>query len=105
MLHSSAHWRPLLNGYSGGFPASHALNRAALGRALDDPDTAWRVLMASGATHAVVHERAWPDIRGARVSAWLAGRGARLVAESGGDRLFELPPPGVARFCPTLHEM
>jgi hypothetical protein len=105
MLHSSAHWRPLLNGYSGGFPASHALNRAALGRVLDDPDTAWRVLTASGATHAVVHERAWPEGRGARVSAWLAGRGARLVAESGGDRLFELPPPRVARFCPTLHEM
>ena len=105
MLHSSAHWRPLLNGYSGGFPASHALNRAALGRVLDDPDTAWRVLASSGATHVVVHERAWPDDRGARVSAWLAGRGARLVAESGGDRLFELPPPRVARFCPTLHEM
>jgi hypothetical protein len=105
MLYSSAHRRPLLNGYSGGFPRSHAVNRAALGRVLDDPDAAWRVLSASGATHAVVHEGAWPDDLGPRVSAWLIGRGARQVAAAGGDRLFELPPPRVARFCPTLHEM
>lgn len=105
MLYSSAHWRPLLNGYSGGFPRSHAVNRAALGRVLDDPDTAWRVLAASGATHAVVHEDVFAGDGGPRVSAWLVGRGARLVAEADGDRLFELPPPRVARFCPTLHEM
>ncbi len=105
MLYSSAHRRLLLNGYSGGFPRSHAVNRGALGRVLDDPDTAWRVLAASGATHAVVHEGAWADGLGPRVSAWLEGRGAREVAESGGDRLFELPPPRVAWFCPTLHEM
>ena len=105
MLYSSAHWRPLVNGYSGGFPRSHAVNRAALGRVLDDPDTAWRVLTASGATHAVVHEHVFAGDGGPRVSAWLEGCGAREVAESGGDRLFELPPPRVAWFCPTLHEM
>jgi hypothetical protein len=81
------------------------VNRGALGRVLDDPDTAWRVLVASGATHAVVHEGAFAGDGGPRVSAWLEGRGARAVAESGGDRLFELPPPRVAWFCPTLHEM
>ncbi len=105
MLYSSAHWRPLVNGYSGGFPRSHAVNRAALDRVLDDPDTAWRVLTASGATHAVVHEHVFAGDGGPRVSAWLEGCGAREVAESGGDRLFELPPPRVARFCPTLHKM
>jgi len=52
-----------------------------------------------------VHEGAWPEGLGPRVSAWLAGRGARQVAASESDRLFELPPPRVARFCPTLHEM
>jgi hypothetical protein len=105
MLYSSAHWRPLINGYSGGFPRSHAVNRAALGRVLDDPGTAWRVLAVSGATHAIVHEDVFAGDGGSRVSAWLTGHGARLVAASGGDRLFELPPPRVARFCPTLHEM
>ncbi|MCU0251482.1 MAG: hypothetical protein MUE61_14830 [Vicinamibacterales bacterium] len=103
MLHSASHWRPLLNGYSGGFPRSYAVNRAGLGRVLDDPDTAWRVLAASGATHAIVHEEIYPAGSGARVSAWLLSHGAREVAVFGADRLFELPPPTVARFCPALH--
>jgi hypothetical protein len=105
MVYSAAHWRPLLNGYSGGFPRSYAVNRAALGRVLDDPDTAWRVLAESGATHAIVHEDVFPAGGGARVSAWLSAHGAREVAAFGTDRLFELSPPRVARFCPTLHEM
>jgi hypothetical protein len=105
MVYSAAHWRPLLNGYSGGFPRSYAVNRAALGRVLDDPDTAWRVLAASGATHAIVHEDVFPAGSGARVTAWLRANGAREVAAFGQDRLFELSPPRVARFCPTLHEM
>jgi hypothetical protein len=63
------------------------------------------VLAVSGATHAVVHEDVFAGDGGSRVSAWLTGHGARLVAASGGDRLFELPPPQVARFCPALHEM
>ena len=105
MLHSASHWRPLLNGYSGGFPRSYAVNRAGLGRVLEDPDTAWRVLAASGATHAIVHEEVYPAGSGARVSAWLVSHGAREVAVFGADRLFELPPPQVARFCLPLHEM
>jgi hypothetical protein len=105
MVYSAAHWRPLLNGYSGGFPRSHAVNRAGLGRVLDDPDTAWRVLAASGATHAIVHEGVFPAGNGAKVSAWLLGHGAREVAAAGEDRLFELPPGAVARICPPLHEM
>jgi UDP-N-acetylglucosamine 1-carboxyvinyltransferase len=59
----------------------------------------------SGATHAIVHQDVFAGDGGSRVSAWLTGHGARLVAASGGDRLFELPPPQVARFCPALHEM
>jgi hypothetical protein len=81
------------------------VNRAALGRVLEDPGTAWRVLASSGATHVIVHENVFAAGGGARVSEWLAGHGAREVARSGDDRLFELPPPQVARFCPTLHEM
>jgi hypothetical protein len=105
MFFSAVHWRPLLNGYSGGFPRSYAVNRAGLNRVLEDPATAWRVLAASGATHAVVHEDVFPAGQGARVSAWLASHGAREVSAADGDRLFELPPPAVARICPPLHEM
>jgi hypothetical protein len=105
MLYSAEHWRPLLNGYSGGFPPSYAVNRAGLGRVLDDPDTAWRVLASSGATHAIVHEGIYRDGNGGRVSAWLRAHDAREVVVFGEDRLFELPPPRVARKCPPLHEM
>jgi len=105
MLFSAAHGRPLLNGYSGGFPRSYAVNQAGLRRPLDHPDTAWRVLAASGATHAIVHEGVFTAGDGARVSAWLVSHGAREVAAFGEDRLFELPPPAVARFCAPLHGM
>jgi hypothetical protein len=105
MLYSAGHWRPLLNGYSGGFPRSYAVNRAGLGRVLEDPDTAWRVLAPSGATHAIVHEGIYLDGNGARVSNWLRAHGAREVAAFGEDVLFELPPRGVARNYPPLHKM
>jgi len=105
MLYSAEHWRPLLNGYSGGFPLSYAVNRAGLGRVLEDPDTAWRVLATSGATHAIVHEDIYLDGNGARVSSWLRAHGSRQVAASDEDVLFELPPPGVARNYSPLHEM
>jgi hypothetical protein len=81
------------------------VNRAGLGRVLDDPDTAWRVLASSGATHAIVHEGIYLDGNGASVSAWLRAHDAREVAAFGEDRLFELPPPRVARKYPPLHEM
>ena len=105
MLYSAGHWRPLLNGYSGGFPRSYAVNRAGLGRVLEDPDTAWRVLAPSGATHAIVHEGIYLDGNGARVSNWLRAHGAREVAASGEDVLFEVPPRRVARNYPPLHKM
>ncbi len=91
MVWSAAHRRPLLNGYSGGFPASAVANRDALGRVLEDPVRAWVALSRSGATHAVVHERFFLENRGARVSAWLTLRGASLVAEAGADKVFKLP--------------
>jgi len=72
---------------------------------LDDPVAAWRVLSSSGATHAVVHEGIYPGRSGERVSEWLRANGAREVAVSGEDRLFELPPRPVARIRGTLHEM
>ena len=105
MLYSAEHWRPLLNGYSGGFPPSYAVSRAGLGRVLEDPDTAWRVLAPSGATHAIVHEGIYLDGNGARVSNWLRAHGARQVAAFGEDVLFELPPRRVARNYPPLHKM
>jgi hypothetical protein len=95
MAWSAGHRRPLLNGYSGGFPRSFSVNRAALARALDNPGLAWAILSKSGATHAVVHEGIYLNGNGLRVSQWLRDHGAREVAAAGTDRIFELPPPTI----------
>ncbi len=90
MFYSTAHWRPLLNGYSGGSPQRYAFRRAVLGRIRDNPDLAWEVLTSAGATHAIVHEGAYHDNEGVDVSLWLRRHGAREVGAFGGDRVFQL---------------
>jgi hypothetical protein len=91
MVASASHWRPLVNGYSGGAPASYYVNRAALTKVLARPDRSWNVLWASGATHAIVHEKIYLDDTGPKVSEWLLSHGARQIGWFGSDRLFELP--------------
>jgi hypothetical protein len=88
MLASSVHRKPLLNGYSGGFPLSYVQAKAVLGRVLAEPDRAWALLADRGVTHVVVHEGVFLRGDGARVSAWLGSRGARLIGRFGDDRLF-----------------
>jgi hypothetical protein len=91
MLYSTRHWLRLLNGTSGGAPASYQRRSRLLRNPLPRPDAAWSELLASGATHAVVHEAAWRiGRRGRRVTRWLEERGARPLARSGGDVLLEL---------------
>jgi hypothetical protein len=102
MFYSTQHWRPLVNGYSGGEPADYEV----LDRLLQDAGTEveardggrsegrrWEALARTGATHAVVHERYYRDDIGPRVSAWLRSRGAHEISAFGGDRLFQLPFP------------
>jgi hypothetical protein len=90
VFYSSAHWHPLLNGYSGHFPLSYNMNATHLRHPLDYPDASWDTLIRSGATHAVVHEMYYRDDEGARIGRWLIGNGARLIGEFGGDRVFQL---------------
>ncbi len=90
MFYSTNHWHPLLNGYSGTFPLSYSLRGALLRHPLDSPDLAWKGLLEDGATHAVVHESLYKDDEGAAIGRWLAERGAKLVSESDGDRVFQL---------------
>ena len=56
----------------------------------EQPEDAWDSLVASGATHAVVHENFYKDVRGKAVSQWLADHGAHLVAEFEGDKVYSL---------------
>lgn len=95
MVYAGHHRRPILNGYSGFFPASYR-ERAAAFRGLPsnfdqaDLDRAAQVLKASGATYALVHEGALQADLGKEISDWLASHGARLAASDGTDKLFQL---------------
>jgi hypothetical protein len=93
MYYSTRHWRRLVNGYSGYFPASYGALRRALWNAPAAPDDAWAALVRSGVTHIVVHPSAWTRRQGQRLEGLLTARGARVVERSGPDVLLEMPPP------------
>jgi hypothetical protein len=88
MYFASAHGRRMLGGFSGVFPASWVARRSALEHPLVDPDAAWTAL--DGATHAIVHTRAWTDATGARIADWLRARGAREAGVFDDAHIFEL---------------
>ena len=90
VFYSTAHWHPLLNGYSGHFPLSYNMNATFLRRPLDAPDRAWETLTKSGATHAVLHLPYYQDDEGERIGKWLMAKGARVVGEFDGDKVFAL---------------
>ena len=89
MHFAGMHRRRLLNGYSGLFPPSFVARQRVLARPLLDPQASAQAL--GGATHILVHSRAWRDDTGARLGAWLQEFGASPIAEADGAALFELP--------------
>ena len=90
MIASTRHWRPLVNGYSGGAPPDYVRLDQALQEFLVRGDRAWQALAESGATHAVVHEALYAEGRGPAMTAWLRSHGARDVAAFGADRVLVL---------------
>ena len=89
MYFAALHRRRLLNGYSGIFPPSFLARRRVLTQPTLDPARA--AAAVAGATHAIVHRRAWTDETGRRIGAWLESFGARLIAELDGATVYELP--------------
>ena len=90
MLHSMAHWQPMVNGYSGIIPPRHE----RLFRILTAfPDTAsLRELESLGVTYAVVHREFYTEAEWARVlerAAAFPDR-LRLEAETSDGRLYAL---------------
>jgi hypothetical protein len=85
---STRHGHPILNGYSGGFPASYDARVAVLGDPLVSGEGAWEALVSSGATCVVVHQWAFEGGNGAAFSGWLLSHGAVPLATFKGDRLF-----------------
>jgi len=91
VFYSTYHWRPLVNGYSGGFPRQFLGTVGAL-TDLRLPDVGWRRLVAAGTTHVVLHKGAYASEDARRVEAWLAEHGARRLAGFDQDVLFQFPP-------------
>ena len=90
MFYSTRHWKPLVNGYSGGAPEEYTRLGQDLQDALDRPDRAWQALVHTHATHVIVHEALYAEGRGPAITAWLRSRGARDVAAFGSDRVLVL---------------
>ncbi|HUL74197.1 MAG TPA: hypothetical protein VLT86_13905 [Vicinamibacterales bacterium] len=91
VFYAGYHRRPIVNGYSGFFAPGYFERATVLSQAPDDPDAARQTLAASGATHALVHEGAFPDGRGKAIIRWLEALGARVEATSNTDTLLVLP--------------
>ena len=87
-LHSTRHWRRLINGYSGGAPEWSGLLTESLNDVLTSPDRAWEAVVRSEATHLVVHEGFFKADFGRQVSDWARSHGAAEVAAFGRDHVF-----------------
>jgi len=88
MFYSTLHWRALVNGYSGGVPVEYGLWAEQLSDATEVPDAAWRAVLASRATHIVVHEGSYTGDQGRGISDFVRAHGGRELAVFGSDRVF-----------------
>ncbi len=91
MFYSAVHWRKLLNGYSGFFPAHYGQLRVALNDVPRQPDLAWQAVRTTGATHVLIHEGAYLGADGPLTSSAFRERGAVEIFRSQGDVLLKLP--------------
>jgi len=89
VFYAGYHRKPIVNGYSGFTPESYIRLAGALSP-IPTSDESWAALVASGATHAIVHEGAYLDRDGREVSAWLRREGAREIADLHPDHVFEI---------------
>ena len=92
VMASTAHWKPLVNGYSGHRPPD--FDRFAERFAAFPDDAAVDLLRELGVRYIVVHMatlRTWDPARAAVIPAAAAARSdVRLVAVDGDDRLYQL---------------
>jgi hypothetical protein len=91
MYYSTSHWRPLVNGYSGGAPDEYGLWAERIKDLDQRPDAAWQAVLSSQATHLVVHEASYTGDGGRLVSEWARAQGAQELGVFGTDRVFTVP--------------
>jgi hypothetical protein len=78
VYYAGAHWKPITNGYSGGFPRSYRQLTARLARMATEPEVAWQSLVDSKTTHVILHRNAFLKAEDAdTVENWLKAHGAR----------------------------
>ena len=90
MFYALGHGRAIVNGYSGGAPTDYLLLSETLKDFPASPDRAWQAILASGATHVVLHEAGYEPGRGQQIAQRLASHGAREVAVFGPDHIFAI---------------
>lgn len=90
VFYAGFHRQRLVNGYSGFFPEAYQRLTRLLDHRREDPAAAWRAVLASGATHLLVHEAAYPPHRRREIGDWLLANGAHEVFTDGPDRLFSV---------------
>jgi hypothetical protein len=92
MLNSTAHWRPLVNGYSSYAPAGYAERAALISRF--PREEAFPPLAAAGVTHIMVHAERFGGSEPFLVVELSARRDLRLVAVDvkTGIRLYRYTP-------------
>lgn len=90
VFYAGYHKRSLVNGYSGFFPQSQRTLSNVFTMVGSDPDTAWRALIGTRATHVLVREEAFIPSRRTVVSDWLRARGAEQILQDGSDHLFRM---------------
>ena len=89
-FYAGYHRKPIVNGFSGFFPEGYLRRSTFLQYVPFDLDAATKALSTTGATHALLHDAAFPDGRGNEIAAWLESTGALMVMKYGTDRLYQL---------------
>jgi len=87
VFYSTVHWRRLVNGYSGGFPAAVRRNQRGTVAHRGRSCLCLVDLRASGATHVVLHQAAYLNGADAAVVQWLENGGAARIRTFGTDTL------------------
>ncbi len=91
MFFSTIHGRRLMNGHGERLPPSYLARERVLTNPLLDPEQSVRAL--GGATHVIVHGRAWSDDTGVRIARWLESIGGQAVPTSGDALLYQMVAP------------
>jgi hypothetical protein len=90
VYYSTVHWRRLVNGYSGFFPAGYAWRSARLSRLPERQNESWNALTEAGTTHVVLHRDGFSAEQADQIVEWLESKGAHELGRFGSDVLFEL---------------